>query len=296
MQPSDREQWLAERRHSIGASEVPTVLGVNPYETPLQLWMRKTGRMPEKAETQAMKMGKRLEPVIAQLYTEETGRSLDNLGEFAIQRNPDYPFMHATLDRVGYDPLRECQGSVQIKAPGSHARSQWDGQIPDHVVIQIQAELIVSGYSWGSAAALIGGQDFLWGDVEATDAWLAAIVEACERFWSFIKNDTPPPARGEDHEALSALFPKELPGKVVPLEYEAQHITADIERLEAESKANESQIETLKARLKELVGDAERGVLPCGTVAWQWKTQSTKGYTRVVEPRETRVFRKVAIT
>ena len=27
------EQWLGERRHSIGASEAGSVLGLNPYQT-----------------------------------------------------------------------------------------------------------------------------------------------------------------------------------------------------------------------------------------------------------------------
>ena len=36
-----REEWLQNRSKGIGASEAGTVLGLNPWETPYQLWRRK---------------------------------------------------------------------------------------------------------------------------------------------------------------------------------------------------------------------------------------------------------------
>ncbi|EKC56536.1 hypothetical protein OBE_11012, partial [human gut metagenome] len=33
-----REEWLQNRSKGIGASEAGTVLGLNPWETPYQLW------------------------------------------------------------------------------------------------------------------------------------------------------------------------------------------------------------------------------------------------------------------
>ena len=51
----NREEWLKDRSCGIGSSEVATVLGLNPWETPLQLWRRKKGIDPPKAENFAMK-------------------------------------------------------------------------------------------------------------------------------------------------------------------------------------------------------------------------------------------------
>ena len=36
---NSREEWLAARNEGIGASEVASVLGLNPWETPYQLWL-----------------------------------------------------------------------------------------------------------------------------------------------------------------------------------------------------------------------------------------------------------------
>ena len=38
-----REEWVANRSLGIGASEVGTMLGINEWETPYQLWRRKKG-------------------------------------------------------------------------------------------------------------------------------------------------------------------------------------------------------------------------------------------------------------
>lgn len=46
----------------IGGSDLGTILGVNPYETPTQLWERMRGLVPAKEETDAMKLGQVLEP------------------------------------------------------------------------------------------------------------------------------------------------------------------------------------------------------------------------------------------
>jgi putative phage-type endonuclease len=46
----------------IGGSDLGTILGVNPWETPAQLWERMRGLVPPKEETDAMTLGKVLEP------------------------------------------------------------------------------------------------------------------------------------------------------------------------------------------------------------------------------------------
>ena len=38
-----REEWLAQRLTGLGASECATVLGLNPFQSPFQLWAEKTG-------------------------------------------------------------------------------------------------------------------------------------------------------------------------------------------------------------------------------------------------------------
>ena len=41
---SPDEQWHLRRRLGIGGSEIGTILGLNKYQTPFDLWLIKTGR------------------------------------------------------------------------------------------------------------------------------------------------------------------------------------------------------------------------------------------------------------
>ena len=51
-------------------------LGLNPFETPYQLWRRKKGFDPPKAENFAMKAGHYLEDAVSRFYADETHRDI----------------------------------------------------------------------------------------------------------------------------------------------------------------------------------------------------------------------------
>ena len=40
----DREAWLDVRKGGIGSSDAAAAVGLNPYKSPLELWLEKTGR------------------------------------------------------------------------------------------------------------------------------------------------------------------------------------------------------------------------------------------------------------
>ena len=65
IRPKDRAEWLKVRESGIGSSEVATIIGLNPWETPYQLWRRKIGLDAPKQENFAMKAGHYLEDAVA---------------------------------------------------------------------------------------------------------------------------------------------------------------------------------------------------------------------------------------
>ena len=67
------DEWLNQRALGIGSSEVGTILGVNPYETPYELWLRKTGRIPPKEVTMSMELGHVNEAYVAMKFAQCTG-------------------------------------------------------------------------------------------------------------------------------------------------------------------------------------------------------------------------------
>lgn len=289
---SAHDKWLEDRRHSIGASEVPTVLGLNPFDTPLQLALRKRGEITEKEETEAMRMGHKLEPVVAELYCEETGRIVTNPGDYEIWRHPDHAFLHATLDRIARKAAEpnSIGGVLQLKTVGAHMAHYWDDAVPLGVQCQVQAEMAVADRAWGSVAALIGGQRFVWKDIERNESFITYMVAKVDLFWVMIQKGDLPEAGAADNKALQLLYPQHDPGKTIDLPTEALMLTGERLRAIDELKSAEQRKNAAEARLKQLMGDAEYGILGDGS-RYSWKTSERKGYT--VKATTTRTLRRL---
>ena len=75
------EAWKEFRRDKIGASDVPTILGENPWETPNEFWKRRMNSV-DIPENAAMKRGKELESGARSILNAATGKNKasENLG------------------------------------------------------------------------------------------------------------------------------------------------------------------------------------------------------------------------
>ena len=105
LRPSSREEWLKERERGIGSSEVGTILGVNPFETPYQLWRRKRGLDEPKQETFAMKAGHYLEDAVSKFYADATGKEIikSSSSDWIIV-NSEKDFLRVSPDRTFWLP------------------------------------------------------------------------------------------------------------------------------------------------------------------------------------------------
>ena len=76
------EPWNGDpsegRNSFIGGSDVGTILGVNKFKSPYVLFLEKTGKLePENIDNKLqVKLGHKMEQVVAELYEEETGIKL----------------------------------------------------------------------------------------------------------------------------------------------------------------------------------------------------------------------------
>jgi len=92
-----RDEWLAIRAQGIGSSDAAAAIGLSSYKCSLSLWLEKTGRQqPEDlSNKEAVVWGTVLEPVLAKMYAERTGRKVRRVN--AVLQHPEYPFMLANL-------------------------------------------------------------------------------------------------------------------------------------------------------------------------------------------------------
>ena len=195
----DREQWLAERKTGLGGSDAAVVLGVSPFKTARQLWREKTSDDPEpELNTPPILRGRYLEPVAAELYSQETGRQIRRQ---PLRRHAEHAFMLGNVDRqilaVGDTP---STGALEIKCPGLKvfAKVKAHGLL-DYMTVQLMHYLAVLGYSWGSFA-LFNAENWslIHFDLEADPGLIGQLIEREQEFWTkYVVPRVEPPAETE---------------------------------------------------------------------------------------------------
>jgi putative phage-type endonuclease len=101
IRPKSHSEWLKLREGGIGSSEIATIVGLNPWETPYQLWRRKVGIDPPKEQNFAMKAGHYLEDAVSMFWADETGLQVikSSAGDWVIRDN-EKPHLQVSPDRT----------------------------------------------------------------------------------------------------------------------------------------------------------------------------------------------------
>ena len=100
--PMDDDHWRKLRSQGIGASEVAAVINKNPYKTPYELWMDKTGRNPEFEGNKFTRAGKILEDAIVRFFKEEKPNIniVPGFEDNILFVDRERPYLRVTPDRV----------------------------------------------------------------------------------------------------------------------------------------------------------------------------------------------------
>ena len=264
-----KEDWRHARRSVITASEAASLCG-RGYDSEYSLAQKKLGNEPELLNVEALEAGLRMEPTIAGWYEDKTGRPTEDLGPYTLVRNPAFPWLAATLDR-----LTEIEADVaplEFKLPNAFTLKEWEYDIPVRFHIQNLVQMICTGTSRGSVAALVGGSHFRWMDTFYHERMAEAIIKTTKQFWDNLQAGILPDPDG--HPATTAVLGFLHPddnGQRVAIPSDADF---EIERwfeLDEEIKGLENERDGCKNRLKEMVGDNTWGFTPTHEVSW--KTQ-----------------------
>ena len=276
---SERLEWLAQRRQGVGASEVAAVMGLSPWKSPYSLWGEKTGLVPpDPDETEPQHWGNVLEPIIAHEYQEVTGRALIDHGRFAVRESPRCPVLRCTLDREILPIDDRGPGALEIKTASAFKTDDWTDGAPLIYQIQVQTQLAVTGWRWGSLAVLVGGQSFKWCDVERNDAFIAVLERKVAEFWKLVESNTPPPVDGSEAtaEILRLIYPKDT-GETVALPGDAIGWSDAIAECNEVIKAAEAKKREAQNKLIAAIGSATFGALPSGG-KWSYRTIERKAH------------------
>ena len=176
---NDHAKWLETRNAGIGGSDASVIMGLNPYKSPYQLWLEKTGQAeaPDLSGNQYIYWGHKNESNIADWFMETTGKKVRKLGTL---RSRAHPFMLANVDRA----VMGEESGLEIKTAGVSQAKKWKGdEIPDAYYCQCLHYLAVTGASRWYIAVLIGGNEALYKTVERNEEDIKALIQAEADFW-----------------------------------------------------------------------------------------------------------------
>jgi len=128
-------EWLEWRKKGIGGSDASVVCGINKYKSPVELWLEKTGQLPDSEAGEAAYWGTQLEALVRAEFTKRTGIEVNLVNQ--LLQSEDHPYMLANLDG-------ECQHPIygtcvfEAKTASAYKAGDWDDKIPDEYILQIQ--------------------------------------------------------------------------------------------------------------------------------------------------------------
>ena len=266
-----REEWLAARRMGITGTDISAILGANPWATPLDIWLDKTGPEHEVHMNDAMRRGTDLEPTIvkwAHRHLEEVygGRWwVEYEGLPKLVAHPDRPLLLGSMDALAHS--RNATWLIEAKT-GKHAELLTG--VPSHYVAQAQWYLGVCGLDHGLLAAF-AAMDEGYHPLQADSEWFAAATGYAEDWWHrhVVADEPPPEDPDRDAAAIAAMRTPdpELAAELDP------GVAMELLRAHAARKAADEAYKAAEAAVKAALGDATTATLD-GSVVATW-TRST---------------------
>lgn len=206
IQLKDRDEWLKNRTHGIGGSEISAVIGCNPYLDNVTLWELKTGRrQPEDiSDKPYVQYGTQAEMHLRGLFRLDFPQYKVEYVDNNSWTNSKYSWALASLDGWLTDPEGR-KGILEIKTSevlSSQHREKWKDQIPqnyycqclfymavleaDFCVLKAQLKTVFDDIPYLQTKHFFINRDEVQEDIDY-------LMAEGERFWEYVKNDTRPP-------------------------------------------------------------------------------------------------------
>jgi putative phage-type endonuclease len=265
------EEWNNARRLGIGGSDAGAILGLNPYFSALQVYLDKRGQLPEKEDTEAMRLGRDLEEYVAQRFVQEMAKrgepkKVKNCN-FVLQ-HPEYPWMLANVDRliVGENAVLECKTASAFNKTDFE-----DGNIPEQYYAQAMHYLAVLGAQCVYMCILQFGKEPFIFKIDRNEEDIKTLIAVEKSFWEdCVIRGVEPAVDGTigSRTALSILHPEgkeDLEIDVSPF----THNIREIVRINAQIKDLEAEAEKHRQEIQQYMRDATVGTSYFYRVTWR---------------------------
>lgn len=290
--------WQYRRQESLGGSDIGTLMGLNKYTTPHQLWLEKTGRVAPWGGNAATHWGQILEPVIANEYEQVSGMKLTLCDGLSI---PQIPYLVGSPDRIVLNPLDKTKAvaiwegkttrgntatddidedgrTIMLWGKGdvydeAHNLVQADDRIPDSYLLQVHAYMLLTGIHTTKLSCLLSTSDFRTYTIDFNEELALEILRQAKEWWvKHILHDEEPMRTERDLKHI-----QQEPTKVVASDAIKQKL-AQFDALKKDAKALDAKIQSLKDEIINFVGTNEAIVDKDMKVLCSYKYQHGRSY------------------
>lgn len=288
------------RSRFIGGSDVPAILGLCKYRTPMDVWAEKTGRTERADAGLAARVGSMLEPLVLDLYREDTGYTVEEpsqpyFDELHVIRGHLDGVVHPPQGRLDTEPRVVVEAKTvgdralanATNVDGSPAWSLDDGVIPHAYRAQVLTYMGLLQTTTADVAVLGGNHTFRVLRVHATDKQLRQHIGRLQDWWTdYVLADTPPPER---MRPADYVYLDVEPGSAAVADDETIELIDSIRRRQSRLRRLSERLDEQRDRLRMAIGDNERLLDHNQKELATWKRQTRKSYT--VPEATTRVLR-----
>lgn len=258
------DAWKAARSLSIGSSEAAAAVGISPYSTPLEVYARKRGEIPEFEGNDYTRMGQLLEPIVKSEFCRVTETILRDPNP-GLYQHPVHVGITATPDGIISD-----DELLEAKTASWRMKGSWGGQgsddVPDQYLVQCQWQMAVMGASLVHLPVLFDGAELKLFKVMRNEDLISLLIKAGLELLERIRDGRPPEPTWT-HPSTPQLI-KEIHSSIedtrINLTDAEVVLWNEYEALGRIIKGNEERRDECKSRVLHAIGDNFAGLLPDG--------------------------------
>jgi putative phage-type endonuclease len=252
------------RKKYLGATDIPALLGVDPYKTLYQIWLEKTGQYerPE-SDNPSLTAGRHMEDAVLNWAAEH---HLGKLSRKGLERRvKGYPIV------VHLDAQTQAGVPVEAKTAGLHGPlTEFYGepltdQVPERVIIQAQMQMAATEAFMCYVPVFVGGRGFVMYVVNRDQELINLCLDKAYNFWT--KHVIPRIPPNEPIPVKLARYVPREEGKAVDI---PQNLIDEWLTAKAEVAYAEEHEETAKEKIHKILAEAgaEVGNADGGTLTY----------------------------
>lgn len=298
-----RDEWRAERRRGIGATDIAAITGISPWATSYDVWRDKRGELPD-VDSPAMMAGRLFEDGVARWFELETGQIVvKNSAADFLAISTKNPVLRCSPDRLYRRRQSKELGLLECKT----CRKPLDPEaLPPQYIAQVQWQMGVTGIHCATLAWCAAGIDFGYAEIRFDPEYYAEMESTALEWWARYMEggETPPPMTADD---CRRQFPAPVESAAVAGESELlacrrlAQVNDEIKGLESEKKKLTDEIcAAIGGNSALVISDENGGAATLATFKPQkssrfdaaaFKSAHPDEYADYVKVSETRVFR-----